>query len=197
VFIELARRRFLVHYAGWRVGDSVIAGGPSHVSLKLNSAGLMLVFIAPWFLSIVPLIVDFANRQGPAWLRSAAGQFSYGRPGSMILEVVLIVFLSLLYTAFLVDPEKAAEKLIRCGGFIPGCSPGGHTAEYVDHLHSRIAAFGACYLALLYILPEIVIYRGVPFYFSSISVLILVCTVLDMQTQVRGAGLITARGIRQ
>jgi preprotein translocase subunit SecY len=197
VFIELARRNLPIQYVSWRVGDRIIAGGPSHLSLKLNSAGLIPAVVASWLLSIVPRIVDFANRQGLDWLRSAAGQFSNGRPGFMLLAVVLIVFLSLLYTAFLIDPERAAEKLTRYGGLIPGRSPGEATVEHIDHTLSRIAAFGACYLALVYVLPEILIPREVTFYFSGISFLILVCTVLDIDMQVRGGGLNKIEGIRQ
>jgi preprotein translocase subunit SecY len=110
----------------------------------------------------------------------------------------LIVFFSLLYTAVLFDPEKTAERLARYGGVVPKIMPGDPTAEFLDHILSRTAVVGAAYLALLYLLPELLIsYWAVPFYFSGISALILVCTVLDIQAQVRGDGLVAARGIRQ
>ena len=40
------------------------------------------------------------------------------------------------------------------GGFIPGIRPGKRTAEYLDHVLSRITFGGAVYLALIALLPE-------------------------------------------
>jgi preprotein translocase subunit SecY len=197
VFVELARRNLPVLYVDRQVGDRMIEARASHLSLKLNNAGLIPAVVATWLLSFVPVIIDFANRQGPDWLRSAAKQFSYGQPGHMLLTTVLIIFLSLLYTAFLIDPERAAATVKKYGGFIPGYSPAEATAERIDYVLSRIAVLGACYLALLWVLPEILILRGVPFYFSGISFLILVCTVLDIDAQVRGGGPNNCEGKRQ
>ena len=63
---------------------------------------------------------------------------------------------------------------------------------------SRTTIVGAAYLALLYLLPEVLIsYWAVPFYFDGISALILVCTVLDIDAQARGSGLMKVRETRQ
>jgi preprotein translocase subunit SecY len=43
----------------------------------------------------------------------------------LIATAVVIVLLALLYTAFVLDPDAAAEKLKAHGGVVPGIAPGG------------------------------------------------------------------------
>jgi preprotein translocase subunit SecY len=72
------------------------------------------------------------------------------------------------------------------------------TAAHLDYVVSRTVVLGAAYLALIAIIPDLLIaYARSPIYFDSMSVLVIVCVVLDLSAQVRGDGLITARGIRQ
>jgi preprotein translocase subunit SecY len=193
----LARRHVPVQYVRRQLGDRAIESQPSVLTLKINNAGVIPAVVASWFLSLQTSAAHFAVNRGPAWLNSGIAQFGHGRLGFMILATILIIIFALLYTALLFDPEKAAERLATFGGVIPGTMPGGPTAEHLDRVLSRTTVVGAAYLALLYLLPEILILYWAPFYFSGISALILVCTVLDIGTQVRGDGLITARGIRQ
>jgi preprotein translocase subunit SecY len=198
VFMELARRHVPIQYPRRQIGERMFEGQPSVLSLKINNAGVIPVALTTWFLSFQPLIGNFVDRNGPLWLKSGVAQLGHGQLGFMILATILIVFFTLLYTAVLLDADKAADRLVGYGGVVPGIMPGEATAEHLDHVLTRTTIIGAAYLALLYLLPEVLIsYWAVPFYFSGISALILVCTVLDIGTQVRGDGLIAARGIRQ
>src|SRR5262249_48042238 len=110
-----------------------------------------------------------------------------------VLQTALIIFCALFYTAFLLDPEEIAAQLARHGAGISGIEPGEPTAAYIDQVVSRSAAMGAIYLAVICLLPEIlVVYGDVPFYFGGASLLIVVCTALDLDAQIRahlrGAG---------
>src|ERR1700690_2662563 len=84
VFMELARRRVPVRFMRKQIGDRVIESQPSMLCLKINNAGLIPAALTTWFLSFQPLIRDFANRHGPAWLSSGIAQFEHGRPAFMI-----------------------------------------------------------------------------------------------------------------
>jgi len=60
---------------------------------------------------------------------------------------------------------------------------------------SRTTVLGASYLALAFLIPELMIaYAHVPFYFGGSSVLIVVCVVLDISAQVRRDGLLNMGG---
>ena len=55
---------------------------------------------------------------------------------------------------------------------------------------SRLTCVGAVYLAAIFLIPELLVtYFQVPFYLDGSSALIMVCTVLDLETQVRGQSL--------
>ncbi len=139
----------------------------------------------------------FGGGQG-SWFRAVAAEFEHGRPAFLIATAVAIILLALLYAAFVLDPDAAAEKLKAYGGVVPGVAPGEATAAHLDYVVSRTVVLGAAYLALIAVIPDLLIaYAHLPFYFDGMSALLVVCVVLDMSAQVRGDGLMTARGIRQ
>jgi preprotein translocase subunit SecY len=175
VVVERARRRLLVHS---QAGD---VSNRWHLPFKLNSAGVMPTIFASWILSL-PMVIVFAVV--PEW---SDGPLRYGGPLFLLAYGIVIIVCTFLYTAFLVDPDEVAETIRRHGGFIPGLSPGEFTAEHIDYVVSRITVIGAAYLALVYLGPAVLAATvPVPFYFGGASLLIVVCTILDLEDHVRG-----------
>jgi preprotein translocase subunit SecY len=178
--VEQARRRLPVVYA-MRREDARAQHGWSELKLKLNPAGVIPLLLASWFLQVPIAVANLIGVQGPAWLTGVRAPY-------LVLYAVLIVLLALLYTAWVLDPEEAAESLRRHGGSLPGIAPGEATAAHLDHVVSRTALIGAGYLALVCLLPEMLIaYAGAPFYFGGTSLLVVVCTALDLQAQLSAA----------
>jgi preprotein translocase subunit SecY len=177
-FVELARRRVSVTYPRRPVGMRMVEG-QSHLVLKLNAAGAVIpATLASWLLVPVLPVATFGAEQG--WWGTVAS----------LLGV-------LLYTAFLLGPEQLAEKFQQYGGVVAGIQPGEATAAYLDHVLSRTALVGALYLALVFLIPEILTRAAaVPFYFSGPSLLILVCTIMDVEAQARAHAPIRVRGER-
>ena len=72
------------------------------------------------------------------------------------------------------------------GGFIPGIRPGKNTANYIDHIMTRITLSGALFLAVIAILPNILIkVTGITtFYFGGTSILIMVGVALETVQQI-------------
>ena len=66
---------------------------------------------------------------------------------------ILILFFTYFYTSIIFNPIDLAENLKKQGGFIPGVKPGAKTAEYIDHVVSRITLPGAIFLTLIALLP--------------------------------------------
>lgn len=187
VFMEGARRRLPVDYAERDVGTRRI-GGRSHLVMKLNAAGIIPPLVAGWLLALLVLFVTYDARLDPSWWRTIAEQLKHGQPLYLIAYGLLIVLGAFVYTAFVFDPDQTAESLKEHGGAIPGIEPGLATAEHVDYVLSRTTVVGAIYLALVCLIPELLIdYVGVPFYLGGASLLIVVCTVMDVKAQVEGA----------
>jgi len=115
----------------------------------------------------------------------------------LIAYALVIVLGALLYTAFVVNPERVAADLDKRGGVIPGVAPGEATAEHVDAAISRTAMLGALYLALVCLIPEMLIaYWQVPFYLGGPALLLVVCTVLDFEVQLKNGAHIRLGGQR-
>jgi preprotein translocase subunit SecY len=182
VFVERGQRRIPIQYAKRVVGRKLYGGQSTHLPLKVNTAGV----IPPIFASSLLLI--------PATL---AGWFPFLervnnaiRPGSWIynvLYVVLIIFFAYFYTAVTFNPVDVADNLKKYGGYIPGIRPGKKTADYIDHVLSRITFGGAIYLSAICVLPTIITNEfNVQFYFGGTSLLIVVGVALDTVQQIEG-----------
>jgi preprotein translocase subunit SecY len=192
VFMERAQRRLIVQYPKRQVGQRMFGGESSHLPLRLNTSGVIPPIFASSLLLMPTTIAGFsaaqtaASGEGPGEIMSliatylAHGSFLY-----MALYVALIVFFAFFYTAIVFNPEETAENLKRYGGFIPGIRPGKNTADYLDYVLTRLTVFGAAYLAVVCLLPEILISRfSVPFYFGGTSLLIVVTVTMDTVAQI-------------
>jgi preprotein translocase subunit SecY len=183
VLVESARRRIPVVYPARNIGGVTVEGRTAELSLKLNNAGIIPTVLAGWCIFLPVVALNYALGPGP---HPILAQFQHGRPLFMLVYFLLILLLSLFYTAFLIDPEEAGDTLDRHGGALPGVAPGERTAGYIDSVLSRITLVGAIYLALLFILPELlIVYLGVPFYLGGVSLLVVVCAIMDIGAQIR------------
>ena len=196
VFVELARRRVPVEFASRKLGDRLLPAQSTHLSLKLNSAGLMPTVVAPWLyllpLTIAGLVFDHTSPRLMALYRL----FQEHHMDRVTLTSVAIVIIAFIYTAFVVDPQRAADSLKKYGGVIPEIEPGEATAAHLDRVVSYTTCIGAVYLGAVFLIPELLLtYGQAPFYLGGASVLVVVCTVLDIETQVRGRSLTKPGGV--
>ena len=107
-------------------------------------------------------------------------------PLYLIMYSLFIGFFAFFYTSVVFNPSETADNLKKNGGFLPGIRPGKNTAEYLDFILTRLTVFGALYLILISILPELLISRySVPFYFGGTSLLIVVTVTMDTVAQVQ------------
>jgi len=184
VFMERAQRRIIIQYPKRQVGNKLFGGENSHLPLKLNSSGVIPPIFASSLLLLPATVAGFGGA-AQGWVGTITAYLGHGRPLYMLAYVSLIVFFSFFYTAIVVNPNDTADNLKRHGGFIPGIRPGKSTAEYLDHVLTRLTVIGSAYLAAVCILPEILISRySVPFYFGGTSLLIVVSVTMDTVAQI-------------
>ncbi|HLH92494.1 MAG TPA: preprotein translocase subunit SecY [Xanthobacteraceae bacterium] len=186
VAVERARRRLPLRFAERQAGGRTLPSQSAELALKINSAGIVPLFLAST-VALIPFTVALsAGGDQPGWRHVLLSTFSYGRPLFFLFYVTAICFFTFLYTAFVCDPEQMADRLRTYGGAVPGVAPGEATAAHLDGIVSRIAAVGAAYLAILGLVPELLIAQvAVPFYLGGISLMICVCVTLDIEAQVR------------
>jgi preprotein translocase subunit SecY len=186
VFMERAQRRLLVQYPKRQVGQKMYGGDSSHLPLKLNTAGVIPPIFASSLLLLPITVANFTSGQGPDWLNTITAWLGHGQPLYMALYAAGIIFFCFFYTAIVFNPADTADNLKKHGGFVPGIRPGKRTAEYIDHVLTRLTAVGAIYLTFVCLLPEILISQySIPFYFGGTSLLIVVNVTMDTVAQVQ------------
>lgn len=186
IFMERAQRRILVQYPKRQVGpQQMTQASQNHLPLKLNMSGVIPPIFASSLLFLPMTIVGFTGADQTGFVADLSRYMQMGHPVHMIFYASLIVFFAFFYTAIVFNPDENAEMLRKHGGFIPGVRPGKSTAEYLDHVLTRITVLGAFYLVLICLLPELLIAEyGLPFYFGGTSLLIVVSVTMDTVAQV-------------
>lgn len=183
VFVERAQRRIPIHYAKRQVGRKMYGGQTTHLPLKVNTAGVIPPIFASSLLIFPATVAEFSK--GSEWLQSVAMWFSPDSVIYNVLFVALIVFFCFFYTAIIFDPKDIAENLKKQGGFVPGIRPGSKTKEYIDKVLMRITVWGALYISIVCVIPQILMTKfNVPFYFGGTSLLIVVGVAMDFMAQV-------------
>jgi len=185
IFVEQAQRRIPVQYAKRMVGRRMYGGQSTYIPLKVNQAGVIPIIFASSLLYIPVLLASIVNKQ---WLTSIVDKFA--RTGSHPLYIisyfVLIIFFAYFYNSIAFNPVDTADNMKKYGGFIPGIRPGRQTAEYLNHILTRITLPGALFLGAVAILPFIALAAGnvQQFPFGGTAILITVGVGLETMKQI-------------
>jgi len=183
VAVTRAQRKVPVQYAKRVVGRKMYGGMTTHIPLSVNTAGVIpIIFAQSIMFAPTTLTSFFPNSE---FMQMVASWFN---PGAFLYSIaygLMIIFFAYFYTAIVFNPIDLADNMKKQGGFIPGIRPGQKTAEYIDHILTRITLPGALFFALIAILPYIFIQRmNVTFYFGGTGLLIVVGVALDTLQQI-------------
>ena len=185
IFVEQAQRRIPVQYAKRMVGRRMYGGQSTYIPLKVNQAGVIPIIFASSLLYIPVLLRSIINKP---WLNDIVDRFA--RTGSHPLYIisyfVLIIFFAYFYNSIAFNPVDTADNMKKYGGFIPGIRPGRTTAEYLNHILTRITLPGALFLGAVAILPFIALAAGnvQQFPFGGTAILITVGVGLETMKQI-------------
>ena len=182
VFVEQATRRIPLQSPRRTVGNKVLGGQASYLPFKVNTANVIPVIFASCIMFIPAMIASwFPN---VSVMQAFATAFIPGHLAYSVVDALLIIFFTYFYTAIQYNPNDIAENLKKSGGFIPGVRPGKQTAEYIDHVLTRISLPGSLFLALISVGPwYLKDALNMSFYIGGTSVLIVVGVALDTLRQ--------------
>ena len=209
VLVERSERRIPVQYAKRVIGRRVMGGQSTHMPLKVNAGGVIPVIFASSILAFPQTIASYPWVKANNWLSSILRSIQHGEPLYVLFFIALIVFFCFFYISIIFNPNEAADNMRKYGGFIPGIRPGRSTSDYMNTILTRITLVGACYLAILCLIPDIMISGihlqhlpligdtidrvfprflleglNVQFYFGGTSLLIVVGVAMDTVNQV-------------
>ncbi|QBS42943.1 preprotein translocase subunit SecY [Nocardia sp. CS682] len=194
IFVEQGQRRIPVQYAKRVVGRKMYGGSSTYLPLKVNQAGVIPVIFASSLLylpNLVSQLTSSTNNPDPSWWQEIIAKYlvNPGNPVYIAIYFGLIVFFTYFYVAITFNPEERADEMKKFGGFIPGYRPGKPTADYLNHVLSRITLPGSIYLGLVAVLPNLFLDIGASgntqnLPFGGTAVLIMVSVGLDTVKQI-------------
>jgi len=186
VRVERGQRRITVNYAQ-RQGRVAYQNQSTHLPLKVNMSGVIpAIFASSIVIFPSTLATWFSGSEGLGWLTDVSAALTPGNLAYTILFSGLIIFFCFFYTAMVFNSKETADNLKRSGAFIPGIRPGRQTAEYIDHVLTRLTMVGSIYLVAVCLLPDVFrVLWQVPFYFGGTSVLIVVVVIMDFIAQIQ------------
>lgn len=183
VLVTRAQRKVPVQYAKRVVGRKMYGGMSTHIPLSVNTAGVIPIIFAQSIMFAPSTLTSFFPNSD--LMQTVASWFNPGAALYSLAYALLIIFFAYFYTAIVFNPIDLADNMKKQGGFIPGIRPGQKTAEYIDHILTRITLPGAIFFAAIAILPYILIQRAnVTFYFGGTGLLIVVGVALDTLQQI-------------
>lgn len=189
VFIERGQRRLKVNYPQRTQGRRVYAAQSSHLPLKINISGVIPPIFASSLILLPATLAHFVSIPADskfAFLNDISMMLQHGQPLYLVTYAGLIIFFAFFYTALVYNPKETADNLKKSGAFIPGVRPGAQTANYIDGVMTRLTFWGAAYLVVVCLLPDILMYKAhMPFYFGGTSLLIVIVVVMDFIAQLQ------------
>jgi preprotein translocase subunit SecY len=189
VYINEGERKIPVSYAKQVRGNKMYGGVSSYLPLKVNQAGVIPIIFAisimlfPQFIAQVSAV--FSKDLSIKLIAFVTDVFNNQYIYSAIYFLMVAVF-TYFYTAVTFDPAEISKNLQRSGGFITGIRPGESTTAFLSKTINRITLWGAIFLGLIAILPNILrIFTGVSFLtIGGTAVLIVVSVALETIRQV-------------
>jgi preprotein translocase subunit SecY len=159
-------------------------GVRQYLPLKVNAAGVMPIIFAQAIMFIPSTILQFTgNQNNSLWMTLTDTKgITYNA-----IVFVIVVAMTYLYTALIINPIQMSDEMKKNGGYIPGVKPGTETADFIDNVMSRITLPGAIFLGFIAILPSFMmkfVDNNWAYFYGGTSLLITVGVVLDTLQQI-------------
>ncbi|MBN2104298.1 preprotein translocase subunit SecY [bacterium] len=187
VLVTEGTRKIPVQYAKRVIGRKMYGGQATYIPIRVSGFGVMAIIFAQ-SLMFVPQTVRqfFPNSE---LVQNILSYFDLSSPIYWFFYAILILFFTYFYAAIAFNPVDVAENMRKQGGFIPGVRPGKKTADYIDHVLSRIMLPAAMFFAFIAIMPFFVskyfnLTQSFSQFFGGTSILIMVGVALDTLQQI-------------
>ncbi len=187
VYVNEGERRVPVQYAKRVVGRKLYGGQSTHIPMKANANGVMPLIFALTITQFPVMIMQIADPKA----EGGFSRFWYAYMGTgtavyYVFYALLIVGFAYFYTTISFNPIEMSKNLQQYGGFIPGIRPGKPTSDYLGRISSRLTLFGALFLALIAIVPNLFLGAlSIKSPFGPTSVLIMVSVALETMEQLQ------------
>lgn len=191
IIVTQGERKVPIHYAKKVVGRKMYGGQSSFIPMKLNQAGVIPIIFASSILVMPGTIISIFFSQS-SFATFWNKWFGVNTPIYIFFYIIFIIGFTFFYSIIAFNTGDVADNLKKNGGFIPGIRPGRPTAEAFSKILNRITLFGAFFLAVVAVIPNILggMIGGATLQFGGTSLLIAVGVALDTMKQMESQLLI-------
>jgi preprotein translocase subunit SecY len=186
VYVEKAHRKIPVQYPRRVVGQQMAQAQTQFLPIKLNVVGVLPPIFASSLLLLPTYLLGFSENE------LVADILVYLAPGEVGYEVLfaLIIFvISFFLAPAQFNTDEISEDLKKQGGFIPQVRPGKDTADYLLDILNRLTTWGALYICVICILPQLVYMKigaeQFSYVFGGTAILIVVGVTIDTAAQIQ------------
>lgn len=191
IIVTQGERKVPIHYAKKVVGRKIYGGQSSFIPMKLNQAGVIPIIFASSILVLPGTIISmfFSGSNVATFFDKWLG---VNTPIYTLFYILFIIAFTFFYSIIAFNINDVADNLKKNGGFIPGIRPGRPTADAFGKILNRITLFGAFFLAIVAVIPNILggLVGGASLQFGGTSLLIAVGVALDTMKQMESQLLI-------
>jgi preprotein translocase subunit SecY len=189
VYVSEGERKVPVSYAKQVRGNKMYGGASTYLPLKVNQAGVIPIIFAISLLLFPQFFAQAVSVVSKEWslvLNQWVATIFNNLLIYSAIYFVLVVLFTYFYTAITFDPDEISKNLQRSGGFIPGIRPGQATSATIGKIVHRTTLFGALFLGIIAILPNLTqLTTGIKaFSLGGTSLLIVVSVVLEVMKQI-------------
>jgi preprotein translocase subunit SecY len=187
VLVTQGQRKIPVQYAKRVIGRKVYGGQSTYIPIRASGFGVMAIIFAQSLMFVPQTIGQFFPKSD--FMQNFVNFFNLQSPVYWFFYSILIVFFTYFYAAIAFNPVDVADNMQKYGGFIPGVRPGKKTAEFIDHVISRIMLPAALFFAAVAIMPFFIgkifnVSHSFAQFFGGTSLLIMVGVALDTLQQI-------------
>lgn len=188
IYISEAQRNIPINYARRIRGSRVFGGVSTYLPMRVNNAGVIPIIFALSILLFPGMVANFLaayNIPGISQIAIKINDFLQSNLWYSLFYFFLVVLFTYFYTAITFDPKSISENIQKQGGYIPGIRPGPTTAQFLNHLLTRVTLVGAVFLGVIAILPNVVRgFTGIQaFTVGGTSILIVVSVAIEIMKQ--------------
>lgn len=188
IYISEAQRNIPINYARRIRGSRVFGGVSTYLPMRVNNAGVIPIIFALSLLLFPGMVANFLsayNIPGISQIAVRINDFLQSNLWYSTLYFFLVVLFTYFYTAVTFDPNSISENIQKQGGYIPGIRPGPMTAQFLNHLLTRVTLVGAIFLGVIAVLPNVVqAFTGITaFTVGGTSILIVVSVAIEIMKQ--------------
>ncbi|MGE4286254.1 MAG: preprotein translocase subunit SecY [Phycisphaerae bacterium] len=189
ILITQAQRRIPIQQAKQMRGHKMVGGVRHYLPLRVNHGGVMPIIFASSLMMFPGLIISQLMKiealAGSKALMFLSGALVPQAWTYNVIYILMIFAFAFFWTTVQFQPKQLADSLRDQGSFVPGLRPGPRTADYLEKVMTRITFYGAAFLAVIAVVPQLVtILMGVDWVVASFlggtGLLIVVSVSLDM-----------------